>query len=54
MALRAGLRQGELIAVKWGDIQFGASEGIPIGTSLCSTTTCAGNLRRPRTRKCEG
>jgi integrase len=26
MALRAGLRQGELIAVEWGDIQFGRSE----------------------------
>jgi integrase len=25
-ALRAGLRRGELIALKWGDIQFGASE----------------------------
>jgi integrase len=26
MALRAGLRKGELIAVKWGDVQFGSSE----------------------------
>ncbi len=25
-ALRAGLRKGELIALQWGDIQFGASE----------------------------
>ena len=25
MALRAGLRKGELVALKWGDIQFGAS-----------------------------
>jgi len=24
-ALRAGLRRGELIALKWGDIQFGES-----------------------------
>jgi integrase len=23
MALRAGLRRGELVAVQWGDIQFG-------------------------------
>jgi integrase len=26
MALRAGLRKGGLIAMKWGDVQFGASE----------------------------
>ena len=26
MALRAGLRKGELIGVKWGDIQFGGDE----------------------------
>ena len=26
MALRAGLRRGELVAVQWGDIQFGRSE----------------------------
>jgi integrase len=25
-ALRAGLRRGELVALRWGDIQFGASE----------------------------
>ncbi len=26
VALRAGLRQGELIALRWGDVQFGESE----------------------------
>jgi hypothetical protein len=26
MALRAGLRRGELVAVQWGDIQFGKDE----------------------------
>src|SRR5882762_1453992 len=26
MAFRAGLRKGELLAVKWGDIQFGTNE----------------------------
>ena len=26
MALRAGLRRGELVAVQWGDIQFGRDE----------------------------
>ena len=26
MALRAGLRKGELLAVRWGDIQFGGDE----------------------------
>ncbi len=28
-ALRAGLRRGEVIALQWGDIQFGASESDP-------------------------
>lgn len=26
MALRAGLRRGELVAVQWGDLQFGKNE----------------------------
>ena len=26
MALRAGIRRGELVAVQWGDIQFGKNE----------------------------
>jgi integrase len=26
MALRAGRRRGELVAVQWGDIQFGEDE----------------------------
>jgi integrase len=29
MALRAGLRRGELVAVQWGDIQFGKDEEDP-------------------------
>src|SRR5579864_492220 len=29
MALRAGLRRGELVAVQWGDIQFGKDEQDP-------------------------
>jgi integrase len=29
MALRAGLRRGELVAVQWGDIQFGKDEDDP-------------------------
>jgi integrase len=29
MALRAGLRRGELVAVQWGDIQFGKDERDP-------------------------
>ena len=28
-ALRAGLREGELIGLRWGDIQFGSEEGDP-------------------------
>jgi len=53
MALRAGLRQGELIAIKWGDIQSEEARRIPIDTSLCSTITCTTSLRRPRTGKSE-
>jgi integrase len=29
MALRAGLRKGELLAVKWGDVQFGSCDDDP-------------------------
>jgi len=29
MALRAGLRKGELLAVRWGDIQFGIGDSDP-------------------------
>jgi len=29
MAVRAGLRRGELVAVRWGDIQFGCDENDP-------------------------
>ena len=28
-ALRAGLRRGELVALQWGDVQFGSSENDP-------------------------
>ena len=28
-ALRAGLRRGELVALQWGDVQFGSSEDDP-------------------------
>jgi integrase len=29
IALRAGLRQGEILALKWGDFQFGQSDSDP-------------------------
>ena len=35
-ALRAGLRKGELIALKWGDIHFGDSANDQTGTFSCS------------------
>jgi integrase len=52
MALRAGLRRGELIALKWGDIQFGASEDDATATSWCSaiTYTASSPPRKARDR----
>jgi len=38
MALRAGLRRGELVAVQWGDIQFGKDE--QDGNCLLYTSRC--------------
>jgi len=51
MALRAGLRRGELVAVQWGDIQFGKDERMGIASSSSSTTTCGASTPRRRARK---
>ena len=41
MALRAGLRKGELLAVRWGDIQFGTSDNDPNRYILSPAKLCA-------------
>src|SRR5262249_39569056 len=50
--LRAGLRKGELIALKWGDIQFATVRKIATAIFSCSATTLKENspLRRVKSR----
>ena len=40
MALRAGLRKGELLAVRWSDIQFGTGDNDPNRYILSSAELC--------------
>jgi integrase len=51
MALRAGLRKGELIAVKWGDIQFGSSEDDPNRYLLVQRNFVQGRFTTPKSKK---
>jgi integrase len=51
MALRAGLRKGELIAVKWGDIQFGSSEDDPNRYLLVQRNFVQGKFTTPKSKK---
>jgi integrase len=51
MALRAGLRKGELIAVKWGDIQFGNSEDDPNRYLLVQRNFVHGKFTTPKSKK---
>ena len=51
MALRAGLRKGELIAVKWGDIQFGSSEDDPNRYVLVQRNFVQGKFTTPKSKK---
>jgi integrase len=51
MALRAGLRKGELIAVKWGDIQFGTSEDDPNRYILVQSNFVHGKFTTPKSKK---
>jgi len=51
MALRAGLRKGELIAVKWGDIQFGTSEDDPNRYLLVQRNFLHGKFTTPKSKK---
>jgi integrase len=51
MALRAGLRKGELIAVKWGDVQFGSSEDDPNRYLLVQRNFVQGKFTTPKSKK---
>ena len=51
MALRAGLRKGELIALQWGDIQFGGSEEDPNRFILVQRNYSQGRFTSPKSKK---
>jgi integrase len=50
-ALRAGLRRGELIALKWGDIQFGESENDSNRFILVQRNYVCGRFTSPKSKK---
>jgi integrase len=50
-ALRAGLRKGELIALKWGDIQFGADESDANRYILVQRNWACGQFTTPKSKK---
>jgi integrase len=50
-ALRAGLRRGELIALKWGDIQFGESEEDKNRYILVQRNHARGEFTTPKSNK---
>jgi integrase len=50
-ALRAGLRQGELLGFKWGDIQFGQDESDTNRYILVQRNLQAGRLTSTKTLK---
>jgi integrase len=51
MALRGGLRKGELLAVQWGDIQFGIDEGDPNRYILVQHNCVYGKFTTPKSKK---
>lgn len=51
MAIRAGLRKGELLAVKWGDIQFGANEDDPNWYILVQRNYVHRKFTTPKSKK---
>jgi integrase len=51
LALRAGLRRGELVALRWGDIQFGASEEDKNRYILVQRNYAEGEFTTPKSRK---
>jgi len=50
-ALRAGLRRGELVALQWGDIQFGTREDDPNRFILVQRNFVHRQLTTPKNRK---
>jgi integrase len=50
-ALRAGLRRGEVIALKWGDIQFGADESDHNRYILVQRNYVNGKFTTPKSNK---
>jgi integrase len=50
-ALRAGLRKGELIALKWGDVQFGESAQDPNRYILVQRNYVQGRFTTPKSKK---
>jgi integrase len=50
-ALRAGLRRGELVAMKWGDVQFGASDQDPNRYILVQRNYVYGQFTTPKSKK---
>jgi integrase len=51
MALRTGMRKGELIAVKWGDIQLGDSAEDPNRYILVQRNWSHGHFTTPKSKK---
>jgi integrase len=51
MALRSGLRKGELIALQWGDIQFGTSADDPNRYMLVQRNWSCGRFTSPKSKK---
>ena len=50
-ALRAGLRRGELVALRWGDIQFGDSDGGPNRFILVQHNYVVRQFTTPKSKK---
>ena len=50
-ALRAGLRRGELVALRWGDIQFGGSEEDANRYILVQRNYVYGQFTTPKSKK---
>jgi len=51
MALRAGLRKGELLAVRWGDIQFGSDDSDPNRYIHVQHNYVHGRFTTPKSKK---